>query len=156
VAVPHAPRLARAAVVGWLAIAIVLWPGAADRYAWAVQNINGMQVSLGHWVDRNLPRGARIAVNDIGAIAYLSRREVVDLMGLVTPEIIPYRRRGEAGVIDYVRETCPDYVIVFPAWFPELTRRAWMLEPIHRVRLERNLVSGSDEMVVYRLLRCAV
>lgn len=156
VAVPRAPRWARATPIVWLAIAVVLWPGAADRYAWAVQNINGMQVSLGHWVNRHLPRNARIAVNDIGAIAYVSRREVIDLMGLVTPEIIPYRRRGEAGVIDYVRETCPDFVIVFPAWFPELTKREWMLQPIHRVRLERNFVSGSDEMVVYRLLRCAV
>ncbi|MBI2203414.1 MAG: hypothetical protein HYU41_06135 [Candidatus Rokubacteria bacterium] len=156
IAVPRGPRWARATLIVWLAIAVVRWPGAADRYAWAVQNINGMQVSLGHWVDRNLPRTARIAVNDIGAIVYVSRRDVIDLMGLVTPEIIPYRRRGEAGVIDYVRETCPDFVIVFPTWFPELTKRAWMLQPIHRVRLERNVVSGSDEMVVYRLLRCAV
>ncbi len=155
-AVPREPRRARAALIVWLAIAVVLWPRAADRYAWAVQNINGMQVALGHWVDRHLPRTARIAVNDIGAIVYLSRREVIDLMGLVTPEIIPYRRRGETGVIEYVRETCPDFVIVFPTWFPELTKQDWMLQPIHRVRLERNVVSGGDEMVVYRLLRCAV
>jgi hypothetical protein len=77
-------------------------------------------------------------------------------MGLVTPDILPYRRRGEAGVIEYVRETCPDYVIVFPAWFPELTKQDWLVEPVYRVRLGRNIVSGADEMVVYRLRRCAV
>src|SRR4029450_12086741 len=47
-----AGRWARLAVMAaWLGIAaITLWP-AATRYAWAVQNINAMQVHLGRWVD---------------------------------------------------------------------------------------------------------
>jgi hypothetical protein len=106
-------------------------------------------------VRANVPASARIALNDIGAIAYMSRRPVIDLMGLVTPDIIPYRRQGEAGVIRYVAERCPDYVIVFPTWFPQLTARP-ALEPIYRVRLERNLVSGGPEMVVYRVTRCPI
>jgi hypothetical protein len=146
----------RAALTGWLALAVVTWPGAADRYAWGVQNINAMQVHLGHWVDRHVPRGARLAANDIGAIAFFSRRHVIDLMGLVTPDIIRYRREGEPGVIRYVEQTCPDYVIVFPAWFPALTSRNDLLTPVYRVRLEHNLVSGGPEMIVYRLGRCAL
>ncbi|MGH7387927.1 MAG: hypothetical protein ACREM3_00495 [Candidatus Rokuibacteriota bacterium] len=143
-------------VAAWLAVAAATLPAAADRYAWGVQNINAMQVHLGHWVDEHLPKRARLALNDIGAIAYVSRRQVIDLMGLVTPEIIPYRREGEAGVIRYVAETCPDYLIVFPAWFPELTARRWLVEPVYRVRLERNEVAGGPEMIVYRLTRCTV
>jgi hypothetical protein len=115
-----------------------------------------MQVHLGRWVDAQLPKTARIALNDIGAIAFFSRREIVDLMGLVTPEIIPYRRRGETGVMEYVSETCPEYLIIFPAWFPRLAASRETLQPIYRVRLERNEVAGAAEMVVYRLLRCAV
>jgi len=157
VAVPPAPRWARAAVVTvWLALAAATLPAAATRYAWGVQNINAMQVRLGRWVDEHLPRHARLAVNDIGAIAFFSRREIIDLMGLVTPEVIPYRREGEGGIIRYVSERCPDYVIVFPAWFPGLTARRHLLEPLHRVRLDRNEVAGGPEMVVYRLRRCAV
>jgi len=140
----------------WLAIAATALVPAATRYAWAVQNINAMQVHLGQWVDARLPKTARIALNDIGAIAFFSRREVIDLMGLVTPDIIPYRRRGESGVMEYVVETCPDYVIIFPAWFPRFAASRETLEPIYRVRLERNEVAGAAEMVVYRLLRCAV
>src|SRR5262249_61849468 len=101
-----------------------------------------------------LPKTARLALNDIGGIAFFSRRDVIDLMGLVTPEIIPYRRRGETGVIEYVSETCPDYVIIFPAWFPRLAASRETLEPIYRVRLARNEVAGAEEMVVYRLVRC--
>jgi arabinofuranosyltransferase len=143
-------------LVGYFAVALAILPRAAEHYGWAVQNINAMQVHLGRWVDKNLPRHARLAVNDIGAIAYFSRREVIDLMGLVTPRVLPYRREGEAGVIEYVRETCPDYVIVFPSWFPALVARREMLTPVYRVRLEHNVVSGGPEMVVYRLERCAV
>ena len=156
VVAPRGRRLATAALVLALALALLPMPRAAERYAWGVQNINAMQVHLGWWVDRHLPKTARIAMNDIGAIGFVSRREVIDLMGLVTPEILPYRRRGEAGVIEYVRETCPDYVIIFPTWFPDLAKRTELLDPVYRVRLERNLVSGGDEMVVYRLTRCAV
>ncbi|HEU4369410.1 MAG TPA: hypothetical protein VFV05_14405 [Methylomirabilota bacterium] len=146
----------RALLAAWLALALWGLVPAAQRYAWGVQNIEAMQVSIGRWVDANTPRGARLAVNDIGAIAYVSRREVVDLMGLVTPEILPYRRQGEDGVIRFVGETCPDYVIIFPTWFPHLAARADLLQPVHRVRLDRVEVAGGPEMVVYRVLRCAV
>jgi hypothetical protein len=125
-----------------------LSPG-ATRYAWAVQNIDAMQVNLGRWVRTNTPPDSRLALNDVGAIAYLGRREVIDVMGLVTPAIIPYRRDGEAGVLRYLERACPDYLIVFPAWFPTLSSRADRFTPVHRVRLEHNTVAGADEMVVY-------
>jgi hypothetical protein len=146
----------RAVSVAWLALALWVLVPASERYAWGVQNIETMQVAIGHWVQANTPLTARLAVNDIGAIAYVSRREIVDLMGLTTPEILPYRRQGEDGVIRFVAESCPDYVIIFPTWFPRLAGRADLLQPLHRVRLERVEVSGGPEMVVYRLLRCGV
>ena len=149
-------RHRRAVAALWLALALWALVPAAQRYAWGVQNIDAMQVRLGRWVDANLPRRARLAVNDVGAIAYVSRREIYDLMGLVTPEILPYRRQGEEGIVRFVGEVCPDYVIVFPDWFPQLTARADLLEPVHRVALARVETSGGPEMVVYRLRRCAV
>ena len=141
--------LRRAIVVLFLAASVVpLWSG-AGRYAWAVQNIDAMQVHLGHWVSEHTPPGARLALNDVGAIVYLGHREAVDVMGLVTPAIIPYRREGEKGVLRYLERACPDYLIIFPAWFPELASRGDRFTPVYRVRLERNTVAGADEMVVY-------
>jgi hypothetical protein len=155
---PHRfPRSVFVGVVVYLLFAGPPLTAAAERYGRAVQNINAMQVHLGHWVDERLPADARLAVNDIGAIAYFSRRHIIDLMGLVTPDILPYRReKGDGGVIRYLAETCPDHVIVFPKWFPHLTRRDDLLEAIYRVRLHHNLVAAGDEMVVYRVKRCAV
>lgn len=123
-------------------------PGAAVRNGEAVQNVSAMHESLGRWVAEHTPPGARLALNDVGAIAYLSRREVVDLMGLVTPAILPYRREGEAGVIRFVEAVRPDYVIIFPGWFTLLPRTPGF-RAVHRVRLARNRVAGGDEMVVY-------
>jgi hypothetical protein len=135
--------------VALLASTAAALPAAADRYAWAVQNIDAMQVRLGRWVAASTPPDARLALNDIGAIAYLSRREVVDLVGLVTPSILPHRVAGEDAVLAYLERACPDYLIVFPAWFPRLTARADRFAPVHQVRLARNTVAGSDLMVVY-------
>ena len=108
-----------------------------------------MQVHLGRWIAAHTPPDARLALNDVGAIAYVSRREVVDVMGLVTPAIIPYRRAGEAGVLRCLERTCPDYLIIFPAWFPKLSAMSDRFTPIYRIRLDHNTVAGADEMVVY-------
>jgi len=74
----------------------------------------------------------------------------------VTPEIRPYRREGEVGVLRFITERCPDAVIIFPEWFPQIAAMHELLIPIYSVRLEHNEVSGGPEMVVYRLSRCAV
>lgn len=139
-----------------LLVSLIALAPAAERYAWGVQNINAMQVHLGRWLDAHTPPTATLAVNDIGAIAFFSRRPVLDLMGLVTPEILPYRRDGETGVINYVAQRCPDYVVIFPTWFPLLAARRDVMTPVYSVRLARNEVAGGPEMVVYRLTRCAV
>ncbi|MGH7384703.1 MAG: hypothetical protein ACREKG_05935 [Candidatus Rokuibacteriota bacterium] len=137
------------AAIALLAGVLVALPPAASRYGWAVQNIEAMQVHLGHWVARHTPPTARIGLNDVGAIAYISRREVVDVMGLVTPAITPFRRAGEAGVLRFLEHVCPDYLIVFPAWFPAISEMTDRFQPVYRVRLERNEVAGADELVVY-------
>jgi hypothetical protein len=143
------PRLRVALASALLVASLVAVEPAADRYAWAVQNIDAMQVRVGRWVATHTPPDAHLALNDVGAIAYISRREVVDLMGLVTPAIVPYRRRGEAGVLRYLEQVCPDYLIIFPAWFPKLSAMSDRFTPIYRLRLDHNTVAGADEMVVY-------
>jgi hypothetical protein len=138
-------------LAGCALLAGVLWalPAAASRHAWAVQNIQAMQVDIGRWVASRTNPEARLALNDVGAIAYLSRRQIIDVMGLVTPGILRYRRAGEPGVLGYLDRECPDYLIVFPAWFPTISAMTDRFEPVYRVHLDHNTVAGSDEMVVY-------
>jgi len=45
-------------------------------------------LGMGHWLSQNTPEDAVIAALDIGAVGYASERRVLDLMGLVSPEIL--------------------------------------------------------------------
>lgn len=137
-----------------VAVPVAIWW--ADQFAWNVNNINDMQVALGHWVAEHTSPDAILALNDIGAIGYLSQRRVVDVVGLVSPEAIDALRGKAPGweqdvaLCRFLSNRRPDYAILFPKWYPELTRNRQVLTPVHAVRLVRNTISGGEEMVVYQ------
>jgi hypothetical protein len=150
---PGSQRLL-AGIVALLMLAGTAWrlPTMARQFAWNVENINEMHVALGQWVAENTPPDAILALNDIGAITYVSRREVVDLAGLVTPEVVPMLRAPDraARLVKFMDGRGVDYVIIFPDWFPGLARRDDLLTPIHQVTVERRTITGGRAMVVYR------
>jgi hypothetical protein len=137
-----------------LIVAGTAWrlPEMATLYAWNVDNINQMHVALGYWIEENTTPGDTVALNDIGAITYISERKVVDLAGLVTPEITPAMRSpGQTQqLIDYLVEQDVTYVVIFPNWFPGLAERSDVLTEVYRVTLEHNTIAGGETMVVYR------
>lgn len=141
-------------LVTLLVIAGTGWrlPTMARLYAWNVDNINRMHVALGHWVAEHTPPDALLALNDIGAITYVSERPVVDLAGLVTPEVVPLLRAPDrdARLADFLAQQDVQYVVIFPDWFPDLAARRDLLEAVHQVTLERNTIAGGETMVVYR------
>jgi hypothetical protein len=59
------------------------------RYAEDCRYISDRQVRTAHWLHDNLPEGAVVATHDIGAIGFYSGRRVIDMVGLVSPEMIP-------------------------------------------------------------------
>ena len=61
---------------------------ALDTYASEVKNINDLQVRTAHWIEEHTAPDALIATNDIGAIAFFSRRFILDTEGLVSPDAI--------------------------------------------------------------------
>jgi hypothetical protein len=56
------------------------------------QGVRDVLVPMGEWLQASTDESAVVAVPDIGAIGYTSRRRVLDLGGLVTPEINRMRR----------------------------------------------------------------
>jgi len=144
----------RVAVVSLLVVLGTAWrlPEMARLYAWNVDNINRMHVALGRWAAEHTPPDALLALNDIGAITYFSGRPVVDLAGLITPEVVPILRSPDrdALLVDFLAEREAQYVMIFPNWFPGLAARDDVLEPVHQVTLERNTICGGPTMVVYR------
>lgn len=51
-------------------------------------------IYIGTWLTRNTPREASVLVGDVGAIGYYSERRICDAAGLVSPELLPFSRRG--------------------------------------------------------------
>jgi hypothetical protein len=60
-----------------------------------------------------------IAAHDIGALGYFAPRQLVDLAGLINPEVILFIR-DETRLAQYMNEKQAAYVITFPDWYPEL------------------------------------
>ena len=81
-------------------------PGAAVRYAWGVPEHRSDAGRLAGWLPPSAARGPA-RPNDVGAIAYVSRREVVDVMGLVTPAIRPVSPGRRARRARYLERACP-------------------------------------------------
>lgn len=135
-----------------LIVAGTAWrlPTMAEQYAWNVEEINRMHVALGEWIKAHTPPDALLALNDIGAITYISERPIVDLAGLVTPEIVPLLRSPDrdARLAEFLAERDVQYVVIFPNWFPGLAANP-ALEPVYRVTLERRTIAGGETMVVY-------
>jgi hypothetical protein len=130
------------AFAGWRAIE------GAPVYAASVKNIQELHVTLGRWMAEHIPPGSRVAVNDVGAIAYFSRRRILDLEGLVSPEVLPYRVHPDRG-LRVVTDMRPDYLAIFPAWYPDIVASGQFRE-IHRLSIAGNVISAGDTMIVYK------
>jgi arabinofuranosyltransferase len=154
------PRIVSAAVLVaallWgVFMSSIMWPGMTAR---CVKNIRQMQVRIGEWVKRGTFEDDLIASNDIGAIFYISKRRVLDLIGLVTPEIIPHvsriddKRERDKAVLRFLSEKRPDYLVIFPNWYPTLARDSNLFVPVFSVELKDNLICGGDRMVVYKCM----
>ena len=65
------------------------WKG-KDVYADYCKYINDRQVTTGHWLHDHLPENSIVATHDVGAIAFYSERRIVDMVGLVSPEMTKY------------------------------------------------------------------
>ncbi len=135
----------------YLACMLIVW---GDTYGWNVKNINDVQIHLGKWIEKNLPREAIIAVNDIGAIKYYSQREIIDLIGLVDPEILKIThgdyKNTQEDLWDYVISARkPTHFIIYPCWFPEISMKSELRE-VYGVEPDKYTIIDC-EMVVYEV-----
>jgi hypothetical protein len=122
-------------------------------YGHNCENILHQQVAVGRWIDRSLPRGAIVGLNDAGAIAYYGRRHTVDLIGLTSVGYARVYRSGLGCLFEHVRREppsrLPTYFAIYPDWFP-YWRESGILGPeAFRAHLDFNTICGGPDMVVY-------
>lgn len=136
----------RAWVASALAVASVFWWLGGTGYAVDVSIIESEMVAAARWIAGHTEPEARVAAHDIGALGYFGDREILDLAGLASPEVIPFLR-DEGRLADYLNEQAADYLMTFPGWYPELTARA---EAIFATGARYSPAAGGENMVVYR------
>ena len=134
----------------WLSsVGLVLlgfWLLGANAYAKDVAFIESEMVTTALWLAETTEETAVIGVHDIGAIGFFSGRKLVDLAGLVSPDVIPFVR-DERRLGDYLDSQGVDYLVTFPGWYGELIARA---TPIFESQGEFAPAQGGETMVVYR------
>lgn len=94
--------------------------------AWSIRlgqqsaGIRDQQVSISNWIKGHLPPDAVIAVNDVGAAAYFTDREIVDLIGLATNDLTIPSLHGPGSLYEALsrmpEDRRPDYFSVFDNW----------------------------------------
>jgi hypothetical protein len=119
----------------------------APEYAKKVKNINDLQLATARWIERETTPDARIATNDIGAIAYFSHRFIIDTEGLVTPEAIKPKRARK--FVPFLAQERPDLLIIFPEWYPEIAARTDLFHEIYRIHAHQES-AGAPSLVIYR------
>jgi hypothetical protein len=92
----------------------------ARSYAQDVAVIESEMVVTAKWAAANLPPGALIAAHDIGALGYFDDHDLIDLAGLISPDVIPFIR-DETKLAEYLNQRNADYLIAFPEFYPLLT-----------------------------------
>ncbi len=118
----------------------------ARSYAEDVAYIETEMVAVAQWVSRHLPPQMLVAAHDIGALGYFDHHPLVDLAGLVSPEVIPFLR-DEQRLEAFLDQQGVRYVIAFPSLYPGLAAR---LEPVYVSGGVIALRLGGENLVVYR------
>jgi hypothetical protein len=88
--------------------------------------VESEMVATARWVNQNIPSDARLAVHDIGALGFYVQNPIVDMAGLITPDLVPYIR-DEPRLAQYLDENSVDYLITFPSFYPQLTSQRELL-----------------------------
>ena len=143
-------RIIRAAwLISTAAILLTFWFLGLQAYAMDVAVIESEMVRTAKWVEENTAAETLVAAHDIGALGYFGNRQLIDLAGLVSPEVIPFiRDEGELG--RYMNEQAAEYLVTFPGWYPELTQTSLM---IYQTDQDFSPAMGGENMAVYQWKR---
>ena len=152
---PHLPIrvLSRALPPAVALLALLFWARGALAYRDDVAFIENEMVATARWLEQHTEPGDLLAVHDIGAVGYLLDRPLLDLAGLITPEVIPFMTDAER-LLAWMLEEGADYAVFFPDFSPTYTHLAGdaRLEEVRCSDYAWTRSLGLENMCVYRVL----
>jgi hypothetical protein len=142
------PKANRRIAFIWQALVTILvagfqWVGASQNTR-DVIFIETQMVQTGQWINENLPSDVILAAHDIGAVGYFTSNPLVDLAGLITPEVVLFIR-DEARLSEYLDMTNTQYLVTFPSWYPQMTAERFLV-----YKADDAMFPFDDKMSVYR------
>jgi hypothetical protein len=142
-------RVARRAwVLSTLIVLGIFWLRGGVAYSQDVAVIESEMVVAAEWIDRSTDPDAVIAAHDIGALGYFAERELLDLAGLVSPEVVAFIR-DEDRLMNHIQSKQADYLVTFPGFYsPAFTQD---LDVVFKTESDFSRRLGGENMVVYRL-----
>jgi hypothetical protein len=117
----------------------------AQSYAQDVAVIESEMVVTAKWVAENVPPQAVIAAHDIGALGYFDNHQLIDLAGLISPEVIPIIR-DQSKIAIFLNESGATYLVAFPDFYPILSAG---LPQVFSTNSPVTLALEQQNMVVY-------
>jgi len=127
----------------------------SERYALNVSNVNHSDVAMALWIREHVRPDALVAAQDVGAVGFFTPNPLLDLTGIVTPEILPSLEGaagapgGRAGLERFLAERRPEYLMLFADSYPGLLEST-AAEVLHRIGLERNVTMAGADLVLAR------
>jgi hypothetical protein len=141
------PRVIRRVwVLSGAIVLVVFWLRGAQVYQRDVAFIEEEMVTSAHWIALNTPSNALVAAHDIGALGFFGQRRLIDLAGLVSPQVIPFIR-DEEKLAEFLDEAGAGYLVTFPGWYPGLIQYG---EQLHETSGLVAPSMGGENMRVYR------
>jgi hypothetical protein len=150
------------AIVGLLAPPLLTVARGASFYGRNVRNVEDSDVRAARWINARLDAHALIAAQDVGAVAYFTPNPLLDLAGIVSPEILPYvkgplrgaHQSGLAGLVQFLGERRVRYLAIFPRSYPGLLEMPGLeLAPLARFPVADNVTMAGNELVVFEVRR---
>ena len=144
------PRLDKRLGFLWQTATIVLCLAfeliGARQNAYDIFWIESEMVTTAQWIQQNIPPDARLAVHDIGALGFYVPNPLVDMAGLITPDVVPFIR-DQTRLAAYLNKESVDYLVSFPSLYPQLTSQK---QSLFEAGLKLDAIHFDENMHVYR------
>jgi hypothetical protein len=154
---PRSPHVVLRAVSKALPItagllALLFLGRGAMAYREDVGFIENEMVATAHWLKENTPEDALLAVHDIGAVGYVAERPLLDMAGLINPEVIPFMDDAQR-LVGWMQERGAAYAVFFPDFSPAYARLAAdaRLREVHCTGYGWTRSMGHQNLCVYRM-----
>lgn len=131
-------------------------------YATNVREVHASDVAMARFVARELPPEALVAVEDIGAFKFFAPQPIVDLVGLVSPDIREAKKAARLGgdlnaitaINRVLEQRRPDYALVFTTFRPVIFGDPARYRPIATASVPNNITMAGDTLVLYATPWC--